>query len=245
MNFQIEVETHAHTLVTTHAYSTVTELMHYAASIGLKGLCLTDHGPMIENGVPHPFYFDNLGILPRKMEGVYLIKGAELNLCDYEGKVDLTEKQLETLEWTIASIHTPCLAPAGVEQITGTYLAALNNPFIDALGHIGQPKYSCDYEVIVREAKKCNKIIEINNNSVRVRKGSYENCVKIAKLCKQHGVRVCVSTDAHYHMLLGKWESAFDILKDAEFPEELIVNRNIQTFRDYILERKSIDIFAE
>ncbi len=245
MKLELEVETHSHTLVTNHAYSTVTEMLNHAASIGLKGVCVTDHGPMIENGVPHPFYFDNLGILPRKIAGVYLIKGAELNLCDYSGKVDLTESQLKSLEWTLASIHTPCLAPADTEKITDTYLAALNNPLIDALGHIGQPKYFCDYERIVREAKKLDKVIEINNNSVRVRKGSYENCVKIAKLCKQYEVRVCVSTDAHYHMLLGKWDSAFSILEAASFPEELIVNRNIQTFRDYILERRRIDIFSE
>lgn len=243
MQYPIEVETHAHTIATAHAYSTVTELCSYAAAIGVKGVCVTDHGPILENGVPHPFHFVNLKILPRRIHGVLLIRGAELNLYDYEGNVDLTPEQTADLEWVIASIHTPCLKPGTLLEITQTYLGALHNPAVDCLGHIGQARYPCDYEAVVQEAGRLGKTIEINNNSARMRKGSWENCVNVAKLCKRYGVRVCVSTDAHYHTLLGEWESAFSILKEADFPEELIVNRNINAFHDYILERKTIDIF--
>ena len=242
MKITIGVETHAHTIATAHAYSTVTEMCAYAASIGLEGLCITDHAPMLENGVPHPFHFSNLSMLPRVIEGVRVIRGVELNLCDYQGGVDLNGDQLEGLEWIIASIHSPCLAPSSVEKITQTYLAALENPAVDCLGHIGQARYVCDYETVVKEAANRHKIIEINNNSVNVRRGSLENCIKVAKLCKQYGVNVCVSTDAHYHTMLGQFRHAMDILKEVVFPEELIVNRNINTFRDYILERKGVDI---
>lgn len=242
MKYQIEVETHAHTVATTHAYSTVAELCNQAAAVGLKGLCITDHAPLLENGIPHPFHFVNLKILPRFIQNVCLIRGVELNISDYEGSVDLTDQQMACLDWVIASIHTPCLKPGTVEQITEAYLGALENPAVDCLGHIGQPQYSCDYETVVRKAGKLGKIIEINNNSAKVRKGSMENCVKVAKLCKQLGVRICVSTDTHYHTQLGKWESAFSILDEANFPPELIVNSHIDTFRNYILERRGIDI---
>ncbi len=243
--YQIEVDTHTHTIATTHAYSTVTELCTHAGKVGLKGICITDHGPGVEGGMPHPYHFVNLNILPRVLGGVRLIRGAELNLCDYQGTLDLQESDMKALEWVIAGIHTPCLKPGTPEQITEAYLGALANPRVDCLGHIGQPKFMCHYEPIVREAKKLDKIIEINNNSVNVRPGSFENCIAIAKLCKQYGVQVCVSTDCHFHEQLGKWERAFSILEAAEFPEELIVNRNIQVFRDYILKRRNVDILAD
>lgn len=41
----IEIDTHAHTLVSGHAYNTMREMVQMAAEKGLKGLALTEHAP--------------------------------------------------------------------------------------------------------------------------------------------------------------------------------------------------------
>ena len=40
-----ELDTHAHTLVSGHAYNTMREMVQMAAEKGLKGLALTEHAP--------------------------------------------------------------------------------------------------------------------------------------------------------------------------------------------------------
>ena len=41
----IEVETHCHSVISNHATSTVSEHIDVIKKLGMKGLCLTNHGP--------------------------------------------------------------------------------------------------------------------------------------------------------------------------------------------------------
>lgn len=43
-----EVDTHTHTILSGHAWSTLSENCRAAREKGMKGLCLTEHGPAIE-----------------------------------------------------------------------------------------------------------------------------------------------------------------------------------------------------
>ena len=65
----IEIDTHAHTLVSGHAYNTMREMVQMAAEKGLKGLALTEHAPKMP-GSTNLYYFENLGVVPRKMYGI-------------------------------------------------------------------------------------------------------------------------------------------------------------------------------
>ena len=70
-------------------------------------MALTEHAPEMP-GTCGKFYFDNLDCVPRTMEGVQMLFGAELNIMDTEGRVDLPEETLRDLDIVIASIHPPC-----------------------------------------------------------------------------------------------------------------------------------------
>ena len=54
----IEIDTHAHTLVSGHAYNTMREMVQMAAEKGLKGLALTEHAPKMP-GSTNLYYFEN------------------------------------------------------------------------------------------------------------------------------------------------------------------------------------------
>ena len=45
----IEVDTHTHTVLSGHAHSTIIENATAAARIGLKGIVMSDHGPMLQS----------------------------------------------------------------------------------------------------------------------------------------------------------------------------------------------------
>lgn len=85
---KIVLDTHAHTIVSGHAYNTIREMAQMAKEKGLEAFALTEHAPQMP-GTCHEFYFQNLHIVPREMYGVRLFMGVELNIMNEKGEVDL------------------------------------------------------------------------------------------------------------------------------------------------------------
>ena len=106
----ILLDMHTHTIASGHAYSTLQEMAHAASEKGLKLLGITEHGPALP-GSCHPIYFESLHVIPRNMYGVELMIGAELNILDYEGNIDLNERYWRLLDHRIAGMHSKCYIP--------------------------------------------------------------------------------------------------------------------------------------
>ena len=72
-----------------------------------------------------------------------------------------------------------------------------------------------DAERLVRAVAERGRLIEINNNSFVARPGCDVNCRKIARLCMQYDVRVCVDSDAHFCANVGEVPKAlvFDVAR--------------------------------
>lgn len=111
---KIALDVHTHTVASGHAFSSLQEMVHAAAEKGLEMLGITEHAPGIP-GSCAPIYFRNLHVVPRKMYGVELMLGAELNILDYDGTVDLTEEYWKMLDLRIAGIHSLCYTPGSIE----------------------------------------------------------------------------------------------------------------------------------
>lgn len=238
---QIIADTHCHTVASTHAYSTVDENAAYASQIGLKILALTDHGPGMTDA-PHRWHFHNLNVLPREIDGVTVLRGAEANILDFDGSLDMDEVCYQRLEWINASFHRETCKPGTVEEHTKAYLAVAKNPYVDAIGHSGTENFRYDYETGVKAFKEYGKLVEINEGSQRVRKTSMKNCVEIAKLCKRYEVPVVVSSDAHYKTSLGSYSASLTMLEEIDFPERLILNADLARFCTYLKEKRGLDL---
>lgn len=113
---KIVLDTHAHTIVSGHAYNTIREMAQMAKEKGLEAFALTEHAPQMP-GTCHEFYFQNLHIVPREMYGVRLFMGVELNIMNEKGEVDLPENTLCQMDIAIASIHGPCYKGERTEDI--------------------------------------------------------------------------------------------------------------------------------
>lgn len=230
-------DTHTHTISSGHAHSTVLENAAEAARMGHKFLVISDHAPGIP-GAPTELYFRSMpNVLPEQALGVYLIFGCEVNVLDDSGALDLPPEVLNRLDLVIASMHTPTFPPADVETHTRAWLNVAANPSVDIIGHAGDGRFAFDYEPVIRAFKQHGKVVEINTHSFRVRKGSYENCRAIVRLMKKYEVPAVVSTDAHFAPYVGKVEPSLEVLRDVDFPEELVLNADAARFARWVSEK--------
>ena len=142
------VDTHTHTVASGHAYSTLRENALLAAQKGLEAFCCTDHGPGLAGSAPD-YILSVLQGVPDTLEGVRMIRGCELNIKTYDGGVDLSHKYIEKTEFLIASMHEVVIAPGTEEQNTAALVGALQNPYVDAVGHPGNPHYPVHIEEVV------------------------------------------------------------------------------------------------
>lgn len=224
---KIEIDTHAHTLVSGHAYNTIREMAQMAAEKGLKGLALTEHAPAMP-GSTNLYYFQNLRIVPREMYGVKLLFGTELNILNEEGEVDLPEGVLKSLDIAIASIHPLCFQEErGKESIMSAYKKVMENPWVDIIGHPDDGRFPVDYKELVKAAKQTGTLLEVNNSSLKpggFRKDTKDNSVAMLKECEEQGAMVVLGTDSHVDVTLADYTYVEEVLKETDFPEELIAN---------------------
>lgn len=228
-------DAHMHTIASTHAYSTIQEMVHAAAQKKLYAVAITDHGPSMP-GSPGKWYFENLRVLPRVLEGVLILRGEETNVIDCEGNTDLINSDLDILDWVVASFHRPIMKGQNVtvDAITNAWLNIAKNPNINVIGHSGTLEFEYDYERVIPEFGRAGKLVELNEGTFFSRKKSVTNCAKIMKLCKKHGVPIIVDSDAHFFTQVGCFENSMKLLKEIDFPEELVVNSSVERFRSYL-----------
>lgn len=228
------LDTHTHTVASGHAYSTIIENAKEASKKGLKLFCMTDHGPKMPGG-PHIFHFGNLKVLPSEIDGVEILKGVEANILDRDGNLDMPEEVLKKLDVVIASLHDVCFPYRDVESNTEAMINAIKNPYVDIVGHPGNPLFDIDVDKVLDAAKEYNTCIEINNSSfVASRVGSYENCLLIAKKAAKMNVKICVGSDAHIAFDVGRFDKALEVIEKAHLDEEFIMNTDVEKFKDYL-----------
>lgn len=228
---------HCHTIASTHAYSTVKEMINAAHDRGLYALAITDHGRAMP-GAPGTYYFENLHTIPNVYNGVRVIKGIEANIIDFNGTLDASDELLNELDWVVASIHGPTVSgERGPDACTNAWLKIAENPLVDVIGHCGTVGFEFDYDKVIPVFAKKGKLVEINSGSFRFRPKSIPNCRTIAKLCAKYGARVILNSDAHFENTVGDHSAAIALLEEIDFPKELIVNADLQTFKAMLTEK--------
>lgn len=233
---KIELDVHTHTIVSGHAFSTLQEMVQAASEKGLKLLGITEHAPGIP-GSCSPIYFRNLYVVPRRMYGVDLLLGAEINILDCEGNIDMDEFYLNLLDLRIAGIHSLCYAGGTPEENTHGMVQAIANPYIHIISHPGDGTAKLNFEPIVLAAKEHHTLLEINNSSLRPcrkKMDARDNNLEILRLCKRYEVPVILGSDAHISFDIATYDYALQLVGETEFPEELIMNTSVEKFKTYL-----------
>lgn len=236
MSYEYVLDLHTHTIASGHAYNTLREMAKAASDKGLSVLGITEHAPKMP-GTCHSFYFHNLKTVPRELYGIRLLLGSEVNIMDFEGNIDLEERDLKGMDIIIASLHTPCIKPGSIKENTTAYLKVMENPYVNIIGHPDDGRYPVDYRALVEGAKEKGKVLELNNHSLDpkcFRRDARENDLKMLELCKEYAVPVIMGSDAHFDTLIGEFSMAKKLLEEVEFPEELVLNRSVEALQGHV-----------
>lgn len=234
---KIIADTHAHTLASGHAYSTIREMAAEAAAKGMQALALTEHAPEMP-GTCGLYYFQNLEVIPREMSGIRMLFGAELNIMDTDGRVDLPEKVIKGLDLVVASVHLPCFGDGhSKDEVTNAYVETMKKGYISIIGHPDDGRFPIDYEILVKTAKETHTLLELNNSSLRpgaFRKGAHENLLTMLDLCRQYDVSVTTGSDAHVDTDSGNFCYVQKLLDYCNFPEELVVTTDLKKLEPFL-----------
>ena len=217
-----EFDIHTHTIASGHGSSaTITDMAKAASAAGLTTLGISDHGPATLGG-GRPSYFMNLAYAQRKRLGIRMLYGAEANILDYNGKLDLPESILKNLDYVIASMHKPTIRPGTEEENTRAYIAAV------------------DYFKLFKAAMENHVLLEINNSSLSpdgYRGNTKFNDLLILNLSVHFNYPVLFSSDSHGKKHVGDFTYAEEAAKLAGVPYQLILNHSAKAFLGFIGDR--------
>ena len=149
------------------------------------------------------------------------LKSIELNLSP-AGEADLDVDCMEKLDLVVGSFHS---ALRRIPDQTERYLAALENPHVDILGHPRGRVYNyraglnADWPRIFARAAELEKAIEIDSYPDR-----QDLNLALIKEAKKAGCMVAIDTDAHSPDQLWFVEYGLAAAAQAKFPAERIVN---------------------
>ena len=248
---KIKTDTHTHTLASGHAYSTIEENLRAGNEQGLELVGITDHFSSFF--VPSDEFacygfFINKKALPEVWHGVRLLFGAEVDIVDLKGNlfgydkyipypyrkentVTYEEGILNKLDYLIASVHfKDFIKESTIVENTELYIKALEHENVKILGHIGRSGLEFDVDEVVKAARHMNKMIEINEASFSYGDKIVERCREVAVSCAENGTKIAVNSDAHSSFFIGKYPNTMKFLDEIGFPDELIANRDAETF---------------
>ncbi|QRN84934.1 phosphatase [Clostridia bacterium] len=233
---QLIADLHTHTLLSGHAFSTIRENAQAGAKAGLSMLANTDHGPAMRGATQAIYYFVNQNILPREIEGVRILRGAEVNILGDAGQIDLPPEVLGHLELVIASLHDVTIDQGDITLNTDRLIAVIESGLIDIIGHPGNPYFPVDAERLVRSCKDNGVAIEVNNSSLAgtVRPGSKKNMIEILNLCREEKALISVGSDAHWMDQVGNLDAAKLLLAECNIPASLVVSSGETCLQNFL-----------
>jgi DNA polymerase (family 10) len=140
-----------------------------------------------------------------------------------DGSLDYPDDLLRELDYTVCSIHSRF--GLNREEQTGRILRAMDNRYFNILGHatgrllLKRPGYDVDMNRIIAHAKTNGCFFEINSSPDRL-----DLSADNARLAREAGVKIAVSTDAHSTREFGTVRYGIDQARRAGFEPAYVVN---------------------
>ena len=225
-----------------HMHTTVTdgrddlETMAAAAQrLGYSYIAITDHSKALamSNGLDERRALEHaarIRALSGRLDGLTLLAGIECDILA-DGTLDLADDCLAQLDIVIASIHSHFSMDES--QMTDRVLRALECPWVDVLGHptgrllLKRDPYRLNIEQVVGTAARHGVAVEINCQVDRLDLNDAQ-----ARLARERGVRLVISTDAHSTTALGNLRWGIRMARRAwASPEDVLNTRGIEELR--------------
>jgi DNA polymerase (family 10) len=178
--------------------ATLAQMVEAARSLGYAYIAITDHGPRMsmagQSIAELRAQWKAIDKVNRGMRGFRILKSVEMDILE-SAKLDLPDDVLAEADYVVATIHYGQKQDAA--KITERLLAAIENPWVDAIGHPtgrilpSRPSYQLDFDVVAKAAARTGCLLEINGSE------RLDLPDTLAAAAKAQGVRFVLSTDAH------------------------------------------------
>jgi DNA polymerase (family X) len=206
-----------------------------ARAAGLEYIAITDHSKSLAmaNGLDetralaHAARVREIGA---RLDGITLLAGIE---CDIrpDGTMDLADDCLAQLDLVIASAHSAFNLDR--DAMTARFLRAMECPYVDIIGHptgrkiLRREPYQLDIDALIEAAARHGVALEINGQEDRMDLSDVN-----ARLAKQRGVPIVISSDAHSRreLTFTRWSMAMARRAWLE-PADVLNTRPVKEFR--------------
>lgn len=221
------IDLHTHTCASGHGTGDrITDLAGEASKRRMETLGISDHGPAT-TGSAGLSYFRSLILCERKRFGINLLYGAEANILDTEGHLDIPDDILAGLDFCIISTHRPVYTSGSPGENTRAYIRAMHHPKVKIIGHCDDSRFPVDYRELLRAALSMGVLPELNNVSLlpdSYRRGGRANAAVMLRTCEALSCPVILSSDSHGREHVGDVAEAVKLLRELEFPKQLIAS---------------------
>jgi DNA polymerase (family 10) len=180
--------------------NSIEEMAEAARALGHEYIAITDHSKAVTvaNGLDEKrmtAHIKKIHAANEKGLGIRVLAGAEVDILK-DGALDYSEELLAQLDVVVCSIHSYFNLER--EAMTERMLAAIENPYAQIIGHptgrvlLRRDPIDYDMEKILAACAKHGVAMECNSYPDRLDlKDVY------LRMCKERGVKVVISTDAH------------------------------------------------
>jgi len=214
-----------------------------AREAGLEYIAITDHSQALAmaNGLDERRALDHaarIRAIDAEGVGVRLLAGIE---CDIrpDGSLDLADDCLAALDFVVVSLHSAFNQERA--QITDRVLRALENPYVDVLGHptgrrlLARAPAPLDIEAVLDAAARYGVAVEINCQVDRLDLNDVQ-----AKLARDRGVPVVISSDAHSRTAFARLRWGILVARRAWLePSHVLNTRPFDEFRRSLRRHRS------
>jgi len=195
----IRGDVHCHT-VASDGRATVEEMAEAARARGYEYVAITDHSASHGFGnhvAPDELerQIERVAEVNARMDGIEVLIGTETNILP-DGSPDYDDELLARLDWVIGSIHTSF--GMREREMTDRMVAAIEHPWIDAIGHPTgrkiemRPGYALDMARVIEAAARTGTFLEINAAPDRRDLDEIH-----ARAAAAAGVKILIDSDAH------------------------------------------------
>jgi len=181
-------------------HATLEEMARMAQSLGYEYIAITDHSAYVAvtQGLDVEALaqqIDDIDRLNEELEGIVLLKSIEVDILE-DGSLDLPDDSLKRLDLTICSVHSK-FDLSRADQ-TERIIRAMDNPYFTILAHPTgrrideRAPYDVDIERVMEAALERGCFLEVNAYPDRLDLNDVH-----AKMAKDMGLKLAISTDAH------------------------------------------------
>jgi DNA polymerase (family 10) len=182
---------HTHTHWSADGKNTLEEMVLAARARGYEYYAVTDHSHYLREGRLEAQAVE-IAALQERVAPMRILRGVEVNI-KADGTLDMSDEQLATLDWVVASVHA-----AREKDPLERVFAAMENPYVDVIGHLTGRKLNqrgpvdIDLDRVIEKALETKTFLELNSQPDRLDLRDVH-----ARAAREAGLKLVIDSDGH------------------------------------------------